>query len=1622
MSKLGKFAAACAVVVCAFSASAVSTASYVQDGLIAHWDGIDNAATGEHDATAKGWVDLVAGRTFALTGVTINDDRLTFAGTASSYGQLSEADTKETFDIAGAGGTVEIVLKSDSTANAIAFQSPTTILARYNGHSIVRCDTPSAPEVDWCWDDVATNTVALHYVNAVAQDAAVNGVDSALLSGTKDYYGTSGYKVTTIGVRLAKNNVHFKGSIYAIRLYNRALTAEELAKNAQVDAMRFMGAVFADRLSVTGSPREYGEVSPAYGVTNGLAAGESLTCTAPTAWTNEEETVAAACVGYKVLVNDIVSEEGQENSFTYTHPDSETGAELVWQWAEKRRVSATAGGAGSVEVSGDSWFAKGETVTVTATPDAGSEFHHWEGDVAPEKALDPTLVFTMGEMPVSLRAAFSGVVYVSKAGSDENGGTSWDDAFATVERALASGSVPTILVGEGIYDVTTAIKVTTAAVICGSGERGTVFRLNAVPTAGDDTRAVFYVKNEGAVLRNLALTTGGSARGRGLYLSGGTVTDCSITNCVTVNGNMNGGGVYLASGTLRNSYIYYNEANSSGGYGKEGGGIYMIGGTVDRCIIRKNDACYTRGGSGSGKGGGIRMTGGTVRNCLFYDNFALSSGMALEISGGTVENCTIVRNGKTSIGYNAVNATGSPTIRNTIVRGNLSTTGSEANLSLASTVKLENVMSAGSSRSEIITSEPVFADAANGDWHILYCAAVDSGVDQTWMTTGLDLDGNARIVGKQVDLGCYEYVPSGIACGFDVTTDGALGESTVTLTGSVVGADEANVTFTWTLTDDRGNETTRAVVGSGTLELPMPIGAYAVRLAVSDGVNSAEAPERPNAFTVYAEHLYVSPEGSNEYPYGDFATAATNIEDIIAFATDGTTVHLSDGVHRLKDRLAINDGIVITHEGDPMDAVVTGGRTGTCLILLNHKDAKLSGLDICGSYPTKWRPRASAPAKAIHSGVRIMAGGTVTNCVIEGCYAKYSGGDSAQGGGIDMSAGRVVDCIIRNNREESSGGGGSYGGGVNVAGGTVDRCVITNNWASPGTGCIGGGVRITGGTLRNSLIAYCQTSGNGGGVFQTGGSVRNCTVVYNSATLGSGGISGTVTDCLKFGNDVNGMVEQGDDPGFRSAVTGDFHLSPGSAAIDASVTEGIGELDLDGNPRYQGKEAPIADKGCYESDPNVFELGVDYAKQATFYPAEVVFTATAGGPALDEEASWWTFDGREPTADDHDAIGVCVTNTLPPAEYTVRFKTVFGGQTNEVVKEKWFVLNGETVYVNPKNANPAVPYATWATAAKDINAAFPYLIAGTTMVVSDGTYQVTTEQDLNRQVTVRSLNGPAVTAFTDSGVADHPFKLNHGKAFVTGFTFKDFDTWQYGGALPMYSGTVSNCVFRNCNMWNTGGGAVQMTGGTLVDCEVVSCYTKYNTDQSGSGVYASGSGCLIDRCYVHGCYFAADKPCYGAVALLNGAKMRNSVIASNTSAWSGGVLLTGSSVMENCTVIDNKASKANSAGGVAVGSDGLATVVNTIIWNNTNTTDHVRRETTGLAERFDTCWTEDPVFKSRGDKWLLRTQSPCMNAGKPLDWMDGATDIYGNPRVRYGTPDIGAVESPYDPGFMLIVR
>jgi len=46
------------------------------------------------------------------------------------------------------------------------------------------------------------------------------------------------------------------------------------------------------------------------------------------------------------------------------------------------------------------------------------------------------------------------------------------------------------------------------------------------------------------------------------------------------------------------------------------------------------------------------------------------------------------------------------------------------------------------------------------------------------------------------------------------------------------------------------------------------------------------------------------------------------------------------------------------------------------------------------------------------------------------------------------------------------------------------------------------------------------------------------------------------------------------------------------------------------------------------------------------------------------------------------------------------------------------------------------------------------------------------------------------------------------------------------------------------------------------------------------------------------------------------------------------------------------------------------------------------------------------------DNYRLQSDSPCINAGANRDWMEGARDVYGNPRIDNfrRTVDIGAYE------------
>ena len=117
---------------------ATPAAAYIQDGLVACWDGVENAGTGVHDAGATVWKDLVAGREFTLTDVTVNDNCMTFAGAKASYGSLSAADTEAVF-LPATNGTVEVVFARSTPPAGATSRPPSTAPPTSGSHA------PKAP-------------------------------------------------------------------------------------------------------------------------------------------------------------------------------------------------------------------------------------------------------------------------------------------------------------------------------------------------------------------------------------------------------------------------------------------------------------------------------------------------------------------------------------------------------------------------------------------------------------------------------------------------------------------------------------------------------------------------------------------------------------------------------------------------------------------------------------------------------------------------------------------------------------------------------------------------------------------------------------------------------------------------------------------------------------------------------------------------------------------------------------------------------------------------------------------------------------------------------------------------------------------------------------------------------------------------------------------------------------------------------------------------------------------------------------------------------------------------------------------------------------------------------------
>ncbi|MCL1921272.1 MAG: InlB B-repeat-containing protein [Kiritimatiellaeota bacterium] len=410
------------------------------------------------------------------------------------------------------------------------------------------------------------------------------------------------------------------------------------------------------------------------------------------------------------------------------------------------------------------------------------------------------------------------VIYVD-AGQTNNypNGLTWETAWNDLRSAVNTSRIhDTIVVTNGTYMPIQPLdrRITIESVegagktfIDGEGE----YRCASLGgTTSGQTNTVligFTLMNGGAggaqggilidcTLSNNVASQGGGANNsvligctvvgnKATYNIGGGAYNCTLINC-TLTGNeaaSHGGGTY--GGTLVNCTLEGNVATNWGGgacaatlnnclltgnKGDLGGGVN--GCTLTNCTLTGNSAASYGGGAYSGtlvnctlegneagsNGGGAHLA--TLNNCLLTGNKAIG-GYGGGAYQGTLVNCTVAGNQSNGNGGGVM----SSTVRNSIVWGNLRGAATDNYYAALGsfTNSCTSPLAAGDGN---IGEDPLFADAAGGDFRLREGSPCVSAGNNDFAVGAFDLDGNPRIMGATVNMGAYESIGFDEALGF----------------------------------------------------------------------------------------------------------------------------------------------------------------------------------------------------------------------------------------------------------------------------------------------------------------------------------------------------------------------------------------------------------------------------------------------------------------------------------------------------------------------------------------------------------------------------------------------------------------------------------------------------------------------------------------------------------------------------------------------------------------------------------------------------------------------------------------------------------------------------------------
>jgi len=299
----------------------------------------------------------------------------------------------------------------------------------------------------------------------------------------------------------------------------------------------------------------------------------------------------------------------------------------------------------------------------------------------------------------------------------------------------------------------------------------------------------------------------------------------------------------------------------------------------------------------------------------------------------------------------------------------------------------------------------------------------------------------------------------------------------------------------------------------------------------------------------------------------------------------------------------------------------------------------------------------------------------------------------------------------------------------------------------------------------------------------------------------------------------------------------------------------------------------------------------------------------------------------------------------------------------------------------------------------DIQSAVNASSGGDFVIVSNGTYVLSSQIEVNTNLTIQSVTGPENTII-DGNNTNRCFYLYEHNIVISGFTITNGNTgsgyYHDGGGIYCADGEP---VITNCTIIGNFAGD---EGGGVRGCTIINCIVSGNSAEEGGGISeGTVNNCLIIR-----------NSASGDGGGINFGTVNNCLIIGNSTENSGGGVIWAE--INNCTISGNSAGV--SGGGNLSAS---ASINNSIIYYNSAPENPnreggtYRRSCTTPAVSGEGNISSLPQFVgTNSSNYRIKSTSPCINAGDN-SYAPMPVDLDGNPRIDVGIVDMGCYEYPF---------